>query len=446
LRRFVSLLAVLMLVATAAACGGGDDSGSGDGESASNDDSSGDIAQMDDDGGFDVDVGEAEVEEEDLANEDVIDQVQQFWYERAEDLDVDFDPLPDDRISAVPSEDGEAPICFGQPIQPEEVAMNAFAAPCPEGLTVAWDPALIDDTITDLFGEAGPAVVFAHEFGHIIQYQSGILDITGQGVGDPQSVLVENQADCFAGAWVSQQVDDEWGPFADPAALDNALGALIFVRDPSGSDPNAPLAHGNGFDRVRAFQDGIDRGIEYCYGYIDDPPFISELPFEGDDVANQGNLPFEDVTELVAEDLDFFFGENVDDFEGPGDPFDYVPEDDLRDLHGEIGDGAVATVFGMIWAQAAQEAAGDDLDGEGPLLQRSCLVGAWLGDVLLDQQDGTADRPSQVQLSPGDLDETIITFLKLTEEAMSGGGVAFEAVADMRQGVFGGIDDCRLGE
>ena len=49
-------------------------------------------------------------------------------------------------------------------------------------------------------------------------------------------------------------------------------------------------------------------------------------------------------------------------------------------------------------------------------------------------------------LSPGDLDETIITFLKLTEDAMAEGGVAFEAIGDMRTGVFGGLDDCRLGE
>ena len=148
----------------------------------------------------------------------------------------------------------------------------------------------------------------------------------------------------------------------------------------------------------------------------------------------------------MIQDLDDFFGENVDGFESPGDPFDVVPQDELEQLHADIGDGAVATVFGMLWAERAQAAAGDDLDGEGPLLQRSCLVGAWLGDILRDQQDGQIDRESGVSLSPGDLDETIITFLKLTEDAMAEGGVAFEAIGDMRTGVFGGLDDCRLGE
>ena len=51
-----------------------------------------------------------------------------------------------------------------------------------------------------------------------------------------------------------------------------------------------------------------------------------------------------------------------------------------------------------------------------------------------------------MSLSPGDLDETVEAFLDLTAEAMSAPGVAFEAIADMRLGVFGGFEDCRLGE
>ncbi|HYF46477.1 MAG TPA: hypothetical protein VD926_09735 [Acidimicrobiales bacterium] len=443
MRRFVALLTVLVLMSVSASCGG-DDGGQVEAGDGSSEDSDGDIADMDDDGGFSIDPEEDE--EEDLDNEDVIEVVQEFWDDAAEEFGFEYEEIPDDRISPVPNEDGPVPVCGGFEIQPVEVEANAFAAPCPEGLTVAWDPNLIDETLTEQFGEAGPAVVFAHEWGHIAQFQSGVLDDTGFGVGDPPSVLVENQADCLAGAWVAEQVDEGFGPFADPGALDHALGALIFVRDQPGSDPNAALAHGSGFDRVRAFQDGLERGVEYCATYIEDPPFIDELPFEGQDAVNQGNLPFDEATDLLMEDLEDYFDENVDDFDQPGDPFDYVSEEDLEDLHEEIGDGSIATVFGMIWAQRAQEAVGDDTDGEGPLLQRACVVGAWLGNVLRDQRDGQVDRPSQLSLSPGDLDETIITFLQLTEEAMSGGGVAFEAVFNMRQGVFGTLEDCRLGE
>jgi hypothetical protein len=47
-------------------------------------------------------------------------------------------------------------------------------------------------------------------------------------------------------------------------------------------------------------------------------------------------------------------------------------------------------------------------------------------------------------MSPGDLDEAITTLVELAENEMAEGGVAFEAVFDMRQGVFGTLDDCRL--
>ena len=104
----------------------------------------------------------------------------------------------------------------------------------------------------------------------------------------------------------------------------------------------------------------------------------------------------------------------------------------------------MATILGLTWAEAAQEAVDEDTEGEGPFLQRACLVGTWLGDILRDQRDGTVERPSGVSLSPGDLDEAILTFLRISEDAMSEGGMAFEVALTMRQGVFGDFEDCRL--
>ena len=172
------------------------------------------------------------VDDEELTNEDVIEVIQEFWEDQAADFNSDYERIPDERIGAVPGD--QTLVCQGFDIRPEDVTMNAFAAPCPEGLTVAWDPALIDDTLTDLFGGAGPAVVFAHEWGHIMQFQSGVLDITGQGIGDPPSVLTENQADCLSGAWVAEQVDEGFGPFSDPSALDNSIGAMLSRPRPAG--------------------------------------------------------------------------------------------------------------------------------------------------------------------------------------------------------------------
>ena len=38
-------------------------------------------------------------------------------------------------------------------------------------------------------------------------------------------------------------------------------------------------AHGSGFDRVGAFQDGYDNGLAKCKNYRDDDPIVIELPF-----------------------------------------------------------------------------------------------------------------------------------------------------------------------
>jgi hypothetical protein len=425
----------MVLALFAGACS--DDSGSDEDRSGSSDgDGNGS-------GGDDFDLVFGPTEAESVPNEEAIEVVQEYWEDNEDSFGFDFEPLPDERVSAVPG-DREL-VCDGFTITPLDVEGNAFIAPCSEGLTMAWDPVLIDETLLEQFGPAAGPVVFAHEFGHVVQFESGILDITGQGLGEPPSIVVETQADCLAGAWTAEQVDEGYGPFDFDESLITALNALLFVRDSPGSDPNAPAAHGSGFDRVSAFQDGFRGGPEACATFVEDPPRYTEFTFSNpEEEANQGNLPFDEVVPLIEEDLDYFFDEVIDLLGDVGDPLDSIPEDELRQLHAEIGDGAVATLYGMIWAEAAQEEADSDADGEDALRQRTCLVGAWLGDILEDQGDGTVERPSTVSLSPGDLDETIITVLELTEQAMSEPEVAFDAVGSMRDGVNGGAEACDL--
>jgi len=424
MRRFWAVLVALTCLAAVTACSGGDDGGGGDGEDA--------VEESSSDG--DMEIEEEPEEEVEVDEDEVIEVLQEFWEDHEDEVGLDFQEVEEDRIVTL---DDEPPVCGGTPLFLDDLAGNAAAINCPEGPTMAWDPEYLEDR-EDSFGEAGPAVTLSHEFGHIVQIQQGIL-------GQQLSVFQENQADCYAGAFIAEQLEEEWGPFVDPVTLDLAMAARLSSADPVGYDPNAEDAHGSGFDRVRAFQDGVNQGVEYCYGYLEDPPFIDEIPFgSAEDEANQGNLPFEDVVDLVLDDLEWFFEENVDDFEEPDDPFELYDEDDLEELHAEIGDGVVPTILGLTWAQAAQETVGEDTDGEGPYLQRACVVGAWLGDILRDQQDGVADRPSGAQMSPGDLDEAISTMVLVSGEEMHEGGVAFEAIFDMRQGVFGSLDDCRL--
>ena len=74
--------------------------------------------------------------------------------------------------------------------------------------------------------------------------------------------------------------------------LDTALAGLLTLSDPSGVDGAQDGAHGNGFDRVSAFQDGFESGAEVCAGYESDPPAVTEAGYTSyEDQATGGNLP-----------------------------------------------------------------------------------------------------------------------------------------------------------
>ena len=78
---------------------------------------------------------------------------------------------------------------------------------------------------------------------------------------DLPTIVTEQQADCFAGAWVAHVRDGEAAglTFTD-ADVRTGLVAMITVRDPIGIDQFEPGGHGSAFDRVGAFQTGFTEG------------------------------------------------------------------------------------------------------------------------------------------------------------------------------------------
>lgn len=93
-----------------------------------------------------------------------------------------------------------------------------------------------------------------------------------------RTVTSELQADCFSGAWSRHAQDD--GVFdVNAADQDAALAGVLDLRDTPGTSKIDPNAHSSGFDRVSAFQDGYDNGLEKCKEYRDDEPMVLELPF-----------------------------------------------------------------------------------------------------------------------------------------------------------------------
>ncbi len=109
----------------------------------------------------------------------------------------------------------------------------------------------------------GVAMVLAHEYGHAIQYQSGMAD------DDTPTLVSEQQADCLAGAYMRWVAEDNSPRFTLSTAdgLNNVLAAVIGFRDPllNVDDPEVGVdEHGSAFERVSAFQFGFTDGVAAC--------------------------------------------------------------------------------------------------------------------------------------------------------------------------------------
>jgi len=125
-------------------------------------------------------------------------------------------------------------------------------------------------------GDFARAYVIAHEVGHHVQNLLGITASAEQAerragkVGANEvSVLVELQADCFAGVWASQA--NRARKILEPGDLEQGLAAASSVGDDTlqkrmqGSVVPDSFTHGTSAQRVRWFRRGYDSGkIDNC--------------------------------------------------------------------------------------------------------------------------------------------------------------------------------------
>ena len=366
--------------------------------------------------------------------------VEAFWTEVAPELGFDYELINTKRLFPR-STLNESDTCsfrrIQEPIDGDIAAFNAYVSPCDEGVTMVWDDIGLEADLEERYPGAGMAMLISHEWGHIIQFQRN------QWTTLPD-IIAEQQADCYSGAYAAWAEDRGIEPFTNAEALDFAVLSTLETRDAVGSRPDEFGAHGNGFDRVRATQEGYDRGVTFCDSYEDTPPPITQTGFtSAADRENEGNLPFEPAFELlVPAVVDYFESLSSE----PLQPFvDEPSERVLRELHSEIGDLAIGTEYALRYGAALQEANGDEVDGVGPALQRACLTGSFLEEALNRGigDDGTGTGQAAGTLSPGDLDEAIITFSS-SDELLANPGVVFEMIAALRVGTLEGIDACAL--
>lgn len=125
-------------------------------------------------------------------------------------------------------------------------------------------------------GDFARAYVVAHEIGHHVQNQIGLMakvDAARAGMSEAGrnalSVKVELQADCFAGVWANQANRTnhilETGDVEDGLRATSAVGDDTLQRRASGSVQPDSFTHGSAAQRTSWFRRGLDSGsIAQC--------------------------------------------------------------------------------------------------------------------------------------------------------------------------------------
>ena len=492
--------AAVPLLLLAAACGTEDASGDRDPVergSGRNDDDGDDpddetTTTLDQTAGIDLeDVPVAD--QDDVIIEAALEEVERFWEtEFPEVYGQEFEPVQGGFFPYGP--DRELPPCEGISSY-EEIARNAFY--CPGDDLIAWDTDNRTGDLLEDFGAFSLTIVAAHEYGHAVQAR---VPVTGP------TIALEQQADCFAGAFTAFVEDGNSDVLAVSIDdLDASVAGFLSLRDAPGTPATNPSAHGSAFDRVGAFQDGFLKGNERCAEYEEiydsGGSTVIDLQFGPEDLVTGGNAPFRstegsdifDITlgsleafwtaalpaqfgvewEPLAEDDQVIAFDPDDESSLPpcpgdesaaeelagqaftcfGDPED--PDDDFiafdidlaRDLYDEIGDFAVSGIISQQYALVAQVLLGNLESDKESLLQSDCFSGAWAGELtlatLLEGGQELLDGTA-VSISAGDLDEAVQSFLLLGQQegADENQGSPFERVVAFRDGFLNGLPSC----
>ncbi len=386
---------------------------------------------------------------------------------------ADFGELEGGFWSIDPDETDEADLpdsqCFDRDV--EELAANAFY--CPPDDAIFFDRAWMAELSAD-FGPFVIAEIMAHEMAHAVQGHADIFDA--------DSIVVETQAECFAGGWSRWVVDGNAQHFSvrEPA-LDPYLLGYLYFGDPTGSDPNDSSAHGSLFDQLSAFQEGFADGPRACVDNFNSERLYTEEEFSPEEEDNQGNLPYDESLDFTDDTLAAFweqaFGSGYDEvaaldgefvapeleaIEGDQPPCDgatanapldlgycladhtvrYDEGELLQEAHEEVGDFAIDTLLSIPYALAVREQMGLPTDDVDAINSAICLTGWYTRELY-----NGAVVESPIQVSPGDVDEAAIvlmTYATQTRVLPDLGLSGFELVDLFRRGFVGGGQACGL--
>ncbi len=347
------------------------------------------------------------------------------------------------------------------------------AAYCKTDGSIGWDRAVLLPAVQETFGKMSVVMVLAHEYGHAIQLMA---DLVGRKTA---TIVKEQQADCFAGAFIRNVAEGNSKHFTINTSdgLNQVLAATVAIRDDNPDDPES--VHGSAFERVTAVQVGFTDGPKGCKAIDADeierrrgnlPQTFGNDASHGESDVSQANL--EDLAKSMATIMpidpepkyDYASAKlkcrNASDTE----PVTYCPATntigtDITALHergvsntGEsdglpvkvTGDFTAYVVFISRYALAVQHSAGQTLKGAKTGLRAACLAGVVTAKLADPNRSKAA---GSVSLSAGDLDEAVSGLLTdgLAASDTNGQTVpsGFSRVDAFRAGVLGTQEICK---
>lgn len=339
-------------------------------------------------------------------------------------------------------------------------SVNASYNPCAD--TIVWDRGQLLPELTKQVGVLAAPTVLSHEMGHLVQNRLGVKT--------DDVLLLEEQADCYAGGywrWVAGG-NSKYFDLNQTQGIRMVLTAMMSTGDPVGTTTSTQDAHGSGFDRSYSFTLGYSNGALRC-SRITSAEVQARITETGFSVkpANFGNVAITDkFLSQIATVANSYFARTVKGYREPkltsfqgsagpvcngtptAFPVGYCPGSNtitynLAEL-ARIGtptagfksiDGDFSAVLILLsrYGLAAQATTGGTAVGNQSGLRGLCYAGSWASWMR------TARGPDKLRLSPNDLNKAVYEVLASPIPAGDANGTTSATVIDQIQALYIGV-------
>ena len=343
------------------------------------------------------------------------------------------------------------------------------AAFCHDDETIGWDRGVLLPSLRRANGDMAVTMVLAHEYGHAVQLQAGMI------TRSTPTLVAEQQADCLAGVymrWVAEGNSPRF-TLSTGDGLNNLLAAMIAFRDPllnEGAPDVGDDEHGSAFERVSAFQFGFTDGAGSCASM--DPAEIKQRRGDLLPEDQSGELQItEDSVRTIMDALNILFEpaeppeltfEPLDCPDADSDaPVTFCPatntiavdlpalellgaQSDDEDTGLVTGDNTGYSVLVSRYMQSIQhQHGGVELNTARAALRTACLTG--VATTKMVDEVNTPDG-NTIALTAGDVDEAVSGILLngLVASDVNGESVpsGFSRIDAFRVGVLGEQERC----